>query len=185
MARDDIGDSCWWEGGDFWILCQGASACTSAVPIENKRLGRRSKAKYFSQEMARRRVVSNWWTQNRARWSSVIIQLVKNATMSLAKKHNFIVSSINCLQKTPKFPVANFLEARRIRFNLPKAAQNYFKRVSIHSAHLLQFAKTWETSSQTWGQCHNTGDFPQSMRKKWQLFHQQKIAISANFTCLL
>ena len=153
MARDDIGDSCW---------CQGASACTSAVPIENKRLGRRSKAKYFTQEMARRRVVSNGWTQNRARWS---FNLSKMQWGIRQQKINFIVSSINCLQKTPKFPVANFLEARRIRFNLPKAAQNYFKRVSIHSAHLLQFAKTWETSSQTWGQCHNTGDFPQSMQK--------------------
>ena len=89
MARDDIGGSCWCQGGDFWNPCQGASACTSAVPIENKRLGRRSKAKYFSQEMARRRVVSNGWTQNRARWSSVIIQLVKNAMRCPPTKNKF------------------------------------------------------------------------------------------------
>ena len=89
MARDDIGGSCWCQGGDFWNPCQGASACTSAVPIENKRLGRRSKAKYFTQEMARRRVVSNGWTQNRARWSSVIIQLVKNAMRYPPTKNKF------------------------------------------------------------------------------------------------
>ena len=145
------------------------------ISNENKRLGRRSKAKYFSQEMARRRVVSHGWTEKQARSSSVTIQLVKDATRSAIKKiisslnDHFIAqwtsvilhqppqlqlllqysftkislhcivssNSINCLQKTPKFPVANFLEARRIRFNLPKAAQNYFKRVLIHSGYSL------------------------------------------------
>ena len=112
---------------------------------ENKRLRSRSPAKYFSPE-------SKKWSCVQWMNSKPSDELGDHSTDQKCKnihcvKHQLFAESL--------LAGTNFLEARRIRFNLPKAAQNYFNHVSIHSFQLynilLNFFSNLGSMSHCWG----------------------------------